>query len=209
MVLDDFEATVNTYCMDSIKSDKDGQESKSDTDRLGPDAWIDAAYAQFQEGGVSAVRIDPLAKHLNITRGSFYWHFKDRAALLRAVLTRWREEETERVIAANEAAGGDAGTRLLRLLHTCSSDDGRLEIGMRDWATQDKGAQNEIRLIDKSRIEYMTSLAEDAGVPSDVARPRCRVAYLAWLGSYSDATATSHQQRQANMDTLWHMVTAK
>lgn len=195
--------------MESARLDGDGQKPKSDMDRLGPDAWIDAAYTQFQIGGVSAVRIDPLAKALGITRGSFYWHFKDRAALLRAVLKRWREEQTERVIAENEAAGGDAGTRLLRLLHTCSSDDGRLEIGMRDWATQDKDAQDEIRLIDNRRIEYMASLAQDAGVPSDAARPRCRVAYLAWLGSYADATATAKRERQADMNTLWQMVTTK
>jgi len=208
-VIDDLIATVNTCCMDEAKSERNGQETKTGADRLAPDAWIDAAYARFREGGVNKVRVEPLAKDLGITRGSFYWHFKDRAALLRAVLTRWREEETERVIADNEAAGGDANTRLLRLLYTCSADDGRLEIGMRDWASQNKDAQDELRLIDIRRVQYMTALAEEAGVRSDKAKARCRVAYLTWLGSYVDATTISREELRADMDTLWQMVMAK
>lgn len=195
--------------METPKPSQRSPRARSDADRLGPDAWIDAAYARFRDGGVNAVRVDPLAKDLGITRGSFYWHFKDRAALLNAVLKKWREEETERTIADNEAAGGDAGTRLLRLLHTCSADDGRLEIGMRDWASRNKAAQDEVRLIDTHRIQYMTDLAEEAGVPSAAAKARCRVAYLAWLGSYTDATVTSRTGLRADMNTLWKMVTAK
>ncbi len=207
--LDDFTAAVNTHCMETSEPENSRRATTPDADRLGPKAWIDAAYTRFREGGVNAVRVDPLAKGLGITRGSFYWHFKDRAALLHAVLIRWREEETERTIADNEASGGDASTRLLRLLHTCNADDGRLEVGMRDWALQDEEAQKEVRLIDTRRVQYMTALAEEAGVPSDVAKARCRVAYLAWLGSYQEATVTSREELGADMDTLWQMVMAK
>lgn len=155
---------------------------------------------------MDAVRVDPLSKTLGVTRGSFYWHFENRAALLRAVLRRWREKETERAIAENEAADGDAGARLLRLLRTCGADDGRLEMGMRDWAARDEEARSEIRKIDERRVAYMSSLAEGAGVPAEVATARCRVAYLAWLGTYTDATATGSVQQLRDMDTLWHMV---
>ena len=44
-------------------------------------AWVEAAFDALAEGGIEAVRIDPLAKQLGVTRGSFYWHFTDRAAL--------------------------------------------------------------------------------------------------------------------------------
>lgn len=207
--LDDYTRAVNTYCMERDESEQKARSNPPEAERLGPDAWIDAAYGKFREGGVSAVRVDPLAKGLGITRGSFYWHFKDRAALLRAVLQRWREEETERTIAENEAGGGDASARLLRLLHTCSADDGRLEVGMRDWAAQDAAAREEVRQIDTRRIQYMTNLAEDAGIPSQIARARCRVAYLAWLGSYVDTTVMSREELRCDMDVLWQMVMAK
>ena len=104
---------VNTYCMEEPgKPEKplDKRPSKtSAASRLGPDAWIDAAYKLFETGGIKAVRVDPLSKTLGVTRGSFYWHFEDRDALLRAILKRWCNEQTEQVIEANEAKGGDAG----------------------------------------------------------------------------------------------------
>ncbi|MCR9195260.1 MAG: TetR/AcrR family transcriptional regulator [Hyphomonas sp.] len=178
----------------------------SSQSRLGPDAWVDAAYAAFEAGGVSAVRIDRLAKALKITRGSFYWHFKDRRALLQAVLDRWDQSKTEGAITANEDAGGDPSDRLLRLLHTCASDDGKLEIGIRAWASEDEDARQTVERIDERRISYMARLANAAGVPEHVASARARVGYLAWLGSYSGAVPTDVDQRIADMDCLWRMM---
>ena len=186
---------VNTYCMEA-----------SSHSRLGPEAWVDAAYAAFEAGGVSAVRIDRLAKGLKITRGSFYWHFRGRRALLQAVLDRWDESKTEGAIAANEGAGGEPSDRLLRLLHTCASDDGKLEIGIRAWASQDKDARRTVRRIDERRIAYMAELATASGVAEPIALARARVGYLAWLGSYSGAVPASTDQRIADMDCLWQMM---
>ncbi len=182
---------------------------KPSADRLGPDTWLAAAYAMFEEGGVNAVRIDPLAKRLNITRGSFYWHFKDRAALLRAVLDRWVEQETERTIAANEDEGGEAAKRLLRLLKTCASDDGRLEVGVREWATGDPDALEIVRKMDERRIGYMAELAREAGAPEHEATARARLAYLAWLGFYTGIAPAPVEQRLADMEQLQRMVLAQ
>ena len=148
--------TVNTPCMEKPdKSEKplDKRPSKtSAASRLGPDAWIDAAYKLFETSGIKAVRVDPLSKTLGVTRGSFYWHFEDRDALLRAILKRWSNEQTEQVIEANEAQGGNAGDRLLRLLKTCASDDGRLEMGIRDWAADDAAVtrKDTLRIVDET-----------------------------------------------------------
>ena len=174
--------------------------------RLGPDAWVDVAYRAFEDGGVDAVRVDRLTKSLGVTRGSFYWHFKDRAALLHAVLERWDASQTEGTIEANERAGGAAAERLLRLLRTCASDDGRFEMGVRAWAQQDRGARAVVARIDRRRIAYMTNLAVGAGVEEQLAEARARVAYLAWLGSYMDAVPSPDEQRLADMDALWHMM---
>ena len=177
--------------------------------RLDPDAWVDAAYAMFEEGGVATVRIDPLAKRLGITRGSFYWHFENRAALLRAILDRWVERETERAIEANEKGGGPADERLLRLLRTCASDDGGLEMGMREWAVGDADARETVRRVDERRIDYMARLAGEAGVPDGEARQRARIAYVAWLGFYTGIAPTPTEQRIADMDQLHRMMLAR
>ena len=163
----------------------------------------------FEEGGVAAVRVDPLAKQLGITRGSFYWHFKNRAALLRALLDRWVERETERAIEVNEAAGGTAAERLLRLLRTCASDDGRLEMGVREWAVGDATARETVRRVDDRRVAYMGELAREAGAPRDEAEARARIAYAAWLGLYTGITPTTPEQRVADMDQLHRMILSK
>lgn len=194
-VIDLFATAVNTHCM----------ENRSDP-RLSPDAWVDAAYAAFETGGVAAVRVDPLAKALGITRGSFYWHFKDRGALLRAVIERWQTVSTEQEIEAIEAAGGSPAERLLRLLRSCATDDGKFEIGIRAWASEDRAVGAIVAKTDARRIAYLTELATEAGVPTEIAEARARVAYLAWLGSYMGAVPSGVAQRSADMDCLWAML---
>jgi AcrR family transcriptional regulator len=174
--------------------------------RLGPGAWVDAAFEAFEAGGVGAVRVDCLAKSLGITRGSFYWHFKDRGALLQAVIDRWAAERTEGAIKANEHAGGSPSERLLRLLRTCASDDGRFEMGIRAWASNNEQARRTVEHIDERRIAYMASLASEAGLPEKHALARSRVGYLAWLGSYSGAVPTDVDERLSDMDCLWGML---
>ena len=173
---------------------------------LDPNAWITAAYEIFEDGGVSAVRVDPLAKRLGITRGSFYWHFKDRAALLRALLDRWVECETERVIEENEQGDGTAADRLRRLLRTCASEDGRLEISVREWAAGDAHAREIVRRVDDTRIAYLTNLICEAGAPKRDAEARARIAYVAWLGFYTGIAPATPEQRISDMDQLHCMM---
>src|ERR671911_1826652 len=67
--------------------------------------WIEAAYRAMAEGGVEAVAVEPLARKLGVTKGSLYWHFEDRKALLEALLERWERESTEaRIAAARQVA---------------------------------------------------------------------------------------------------------
>ena len=180
----------------------------SEKENLDPEAWVDAAYAAFATGGVAAVRVDTLAKKLGITRGSFYWHFKNRSALLRAVIDKWAALDTDATITANEDAGGTAQERLLRLLRTCASDDGALEIGMRAWAKEDDSATQRIEQIDDQRIAYMTQLCVSCGIPEREAKRRSRVGYLAWLGFYSSSVTAPLDQRLADVECLFSMLLA-
>jgi AcrR family transcriptional regulator len=65
---------------------------------LSKDDWVEAALAALAADGLAGVAVEPLARTLQATKGSFYWHFADRAALIRAVLERWEERETTEVI---------------------------------------------------------------------------------------------------------------
>ncbi len=176
--------------------------------RLSADDWLDAALAAFERGGVEAVRIEPLSKVLRVTRGSFYWHFDDRDALLRRLLERWEVRETSRIIDSVEAAGGSAAERLLRLLETCARDEGRLEMALRNWANSDEQARTAIAQVDLRRTEYIAALLSEHGLPPEQTEKRSRVAYAAWLGEYTQPAVPSVDDRVANMRCLHTMMLA-
>ena len=87
-------------------------------DRLDREDWVNAAFERLGAGGVEAVRVEPLAKDLGVTKGSFYWHFRDREALLDAVLEAWEARETDHYIKTAETDGGQPGERLRRFFRS-------------------------------------------------------------------------------------------
>ena len=137
------------------------------------------------DGGVEAVRVDPLAKSLGVTRGSFYWHFRDRPALLTALLDAWSEQQTEGVVAQADARGLPPAQTLRVLLGLCFEDDGRLEKALRSWAMQDTGVADAIAAVDQRRMDYLAALLRASGIQGPKAVARARVAYRAWLGDYA------------------------
>src|SRR5215210_963058 len=78
--------------------------------------WTEAALAALARGGLAAVAVEPLAKELGATKGSFYWHFADRNELLVSTLELWERRDTDRVIGAIGETD-DVGIRLGNLLH--------------------------------------------------------------------------------------------
>src|ERR1043166_2040720 len=83
--------------------------------RLTADDWIEAALAAIGGGGLAAVAVEPLATGLATTKGSFYWHFANRDALLEASLARWEERTTTSVL-RDIAATGQGPHEQLRAL---------------------------------------------------------------------------------------------
>jgi AcrR family transcriptional regulator len=168
--------------------------------------WIKAAYDLFEAKGVNAISIGPLSSKLGVTRGSFYWHFEDRADLLRAILDRWHELNTEDTIEKNERQGGNPELRLLRLFETCATDNGALEMGIRAWACENSTARETVQIVDARRIEYIATLLVQIGIEQVEARLRARVAYSAWLGEYSGAVSSPHRQRLDNIRVLHRLI---
>lgn len=163
--------------------------------RLNADDWIDAASQAMVDRGVSAVAVEPLAERLGVTKGSFYWHFQNRDALLRAMLERWAMEETEVAIAAlNQIA--DPRERLEQLVLRAMTDDaqadGLPDVGPRfghafllavSDAADDPIVQPILRLVSARRIEYLIDCFRALGLPPDEARNRALLAYAAYVGT--------------------------
>jgi AcrR family transcriptional regulator len=159
-------------------------------------AWVEAAFDALAEGGIDAVRIDPLAKRLGVTRGSFYWHFKDRAALHKAMLKQWRKVATYQVGDRIEREATDAGERLRRNLALPYSGPkakraAAIEMAIRFWARRDEEAAHAVQRIDHQRLLYYAKLFVERGHTPDDARRR---AYLFYAALMAEAIITTDEQ---------------
>lgn len=147
--------------------------------------WLAAGRDALARGGEGAVRVEPLAAALGITKGSFYWHFRDRAALLAAIVGAWEAEQTHAVIERVEASGGTAAARLHLLVDVVLASrttEAALELALRDWARRDRDAHAALERVDAQRLDYVERLLCELGCSILDARARARLLYAALLG---------------------------
>jgi AcrR family transcriptional regulator len=158
-------------------------KKKKDTIRLGAADWIEAALDVLSEHGIDRVSVEPLAKRLGVTKGSFYWHFKDRDDLLEAILGHWRRRATLQIIERIERADEsprDRFTRLMRLPFRGSSRSRRgaeIELSIRLWGRSDPRARAALAEVDQLRLSYIRQLLVAAGVSEADAPARAIHAY--------------------------------
>lgn len=152
------------------------------TARFTPEDWTRAALRALAEGGIAAVRVDALARDLGVTRGSFYWHFADRNALLKTALEQWERQFTARVIEEMEGID-DPVERLERLVGMAFSDE--LVPGLQPAIMADADhpvVMPVLRRVTTQRIDYICAIYQDLGrTPAD-ARRRAVLVYATYLG---------------------------
>ncbi len=150
-------------------------------DRLSRDEWLRHGLKTLAQSGDSALKADKLARALGVSRGSFYWHFKDLADYHGALLEAWREQATGAVIAEIDAAP-EATDRLEKLMRRAFTGDLSLERGMRAWATHNADAGQMAARVDEQRVAFLTKLLDEAGVAPEASKPRALFLYWAFLG---------------------------
>lgn len=156
--------------------------------RLTRDDWIVAATAALLRRSVDAVRVDPLATQMGVSRGSFYWHFKSRAELLEAILDTWRTRQTTRIVERlQQDASLNPVTRFLRLRsrppHTRRSRDAaELELAIRAWARRDRAARKIVEAVDRERVGFVRQLLEAGGMTPSAAEHWALIGYAYALG---------------------------
>ncbi|MFF4038146.1 TetR/AcrR family transcriptional regulator [Streptomyces sp. NPDC001816] len=150
--------------------------------RLTAQDWADAALSAMGEGGLAAVAVEPLAARLGTTKGSFYWHFANREALIEAALDRWEQKSTESVIAGLESEP-DPAVRLRRLFVQASelAAEDPLEVSLPASAGHPRVAAV-LRRVTERRVGYLAQLFNELGFPPDDARRRALLAYTGYLG---------------------------
>lgn len=178
---------------------------KKETSKLGQQDWLDLGLKVLAEEGVEALRVEPLAKLLKVTKGSFYWHFKNRENFLEAILQTWVNQETSSIINQVEAIGGDAATKLLNLLELTVQDDGQVENAIRSWATKDSKVAAVLEKVDKLRLGYTKDLFLAVGFTPFEAMVRARMAYYFLVGEFTLGTRTNQDERLAEV-RLQHLI---
>ncbi len=158
--------------------------------RLTRDDWLDAAFRAVVDGGFDKVRVLLLADTLGVTRGSFYWHFADHAALVTALLARWRERELATNRALSQPASTDPRRDLELLLESALAHAGadlenmRFELALRGLGRRDAAVAEMLAEVDAQRMALFTDkflrYTGDAKKAQDLAA----LFYLAVVGSY-------------------------
>jgi AcrR family transcriptional regulator len=159
-------------------------------------SWIDAGLRALAAGGPDAVRIEPLAQELGVTRGGFYWHFEDRQALLDEMLDTWERRSTDEVLERVESEGGDARDKVRRAgMLTFSRQLLPVDLAVRDWARRDRAVARRLRRVDNRRINYLRALIGSFCPDPDDVEARSMLAFSLGIGQHFIAADHSGRGR--------------
>jgi AcrR family transcriptional regulator len=170
-------------------------------DQLSAKNWLDQGLKALAENGFTALKAEPLAKAMGVSRGSFYWHFADVQAFHAALLGHWREVAAERIIADIEGSAGK-GNPLQLLLRRVFGERLALESAVRSWATVDPAARAAVQAIDRRRLSYVEGLLTASGFSADVARARAQILYWAFLGFALSGRPLPRAQQQSVLEEM-------
>ncbi|WP_439341536.1 TetR/AcrR family transcriptional regulator [Vacuolonema iberomarrocanum] len=178
--------------------------------------WIKEGLVVLAESGMEAIRVEPLAKRINVTKGSFYWHFKDRNDLLNAILAEWVQLDTNSIIERVNQIDAPPKTKLLKLFELAVTDnelmpglaDGRIERAIRAWATNDQKVADLIAQVDQKRLDYTKALFLEIGFAEAEALARARLAYYSLIGELTIGVQVNEGDRLAEIRRQHAILTA-
>ena len=152
--------------------------------RLSAQDWALAALQAIADGGLAAVAVEPLARTLGVTKGSFYAHYRNRDELIAAALAEWVRSHAEGGL-AEYAAIADPARRLRELLtavvHAVQPLAPSVQLSLLA-DRNDPQVREVVRRVDRARLDLLARTYRELGLPPDRAATRARVAYAAILG---------------------------
>jgi AcrR family transcriptional regulator len=160
---------------------------------LGRGDWLKAARMALLQGGVEAVRVEKLARNLHVTKGSFYWHFRDREELLEALLREWEVELMQDLIPQLKGRRGRAALKLLLNLlveRVPLAEQGILpsDAAIYTWASVSPGVARRVNQTERKRLKLLKRIIGDP--------ERTELLYLVWLGFVARGQRVPHSREQ-------------
>ena len=151
---------------------------------LQPQDWVRTARARLSKEGIEAVRVEVLARDLGVSKGSFYWHFRDREDLLNSMLTAWEDQERAWIEDATEGKRSAAARWALFVEHYSDVQCCRFEVGLRAWARRDDRVAVRVATMEKGRGIFIAEVLRDVGFAPRAAESwadHAQLVYLGWL----------------------------
>jgi AcrR family transcriptional regulator len=175
--------------------------------RLTPSDWASAALEAIADGGVAAVIVEALAPRVGASKGSFYWHFQDRAAVLEAALDMWETTRTEAIVAQLQDVD-DPLERLRRVFEIAFGNPhgGRIEAALTAQPAHPQVAPV-LKRVTERRIGFLAKAFADLGFNAEDARSRGLITYTAYLGYFSVAHGQPHAVPRTGPDLDNHVET--
>src|SRR4029078_7337669 len=163
------------------------------------DSWIEAGFAELARSGVEGVRVEVLAKNLGVTKGGFYRRFRDRAALLAAMLATWSAGRIAAIEPQTSLEGVTARERLRVLIRLYSermnTDAMAIELAIRQWARSDEKAAGAVTRGDAARLKNVGQLYRATGLEADEADAQAFLFYSFIFGHTLRSLARGPRKR--------------
>jgi len=161
---------------------------------LQPEDWIQAAKTRLAREGIDAIRIEVLCRDLGVSKGSFYWHFRDREDLIHALLSHWEKGEEEWLREA-QSFERSAAARWARLVERGAQPDRiRFEGAIRAWARQDDRVARRVAVVEKNQREHVAGILRDIGFARPGAEEWSEMALILYLGWLDRSTRDPESQ---------------
>lgn len=151
-------------------------------DRLNRQRWLSAGLQALANDGPDGLRIMPIAEQLGVTKGSFYWHFKNLEDYRAAVLEEWERCYTQEAIEYLEKDNADPATKLRTWITGAAYADFKLDRAIRSWSLSNPAVREVRARVDQDRIHYLTRLLRAVGWSKDEAVTLGQWTYCAWVG---------------------------
>ncbi len=156
--------------------------------KLTKEDWIKAGFRALSKGGEQAIRIEAIAREIKVSKGSFYWHFKDLAALKKTMLEHWAKLATFDVIANISDIKATPKEKLLLIIEMSSGEKNveygglRTEEAIRNWARHDKKAARVFAVVEKARLTFVRELFLQIGFDKNDSAMKARLLYAGLIG---------------------------
>jgi AcrR family transcriptional regulator len=163
--------------------------------------WLEHGLQTLSSHGFEALKAEPMAKSMKVSRGSFYWHFADIKTFHQEVLEHWQEVVTRQVI-ADVATLPENVSKVRSLVQLAFNGNADLERAVRSWATQNENASAIAKAVDKQRIDFMVGLLISEGVSLAFANSRAAFLYWGYLGQTMTTNPRHETASKSDLDNI-------